>query len=57
MNLEQLKANIRAGKYSDSDNIYCEVDGKYGVSATVRTEQADGVWVDTVGGFRARWGF
>jgi hypothetical protein len=53
MGLEELRASIQAGQYRDADNIYC-VAGTYSVSSDVLIALD---WVDTVGGFRARWGF
>lgn len=53
MGLDALRRNIQAGIYRDADHIYY-VAGFYSVSSDVLIGLD---WVDTVAGFRARWGF
>jgi hypothetical protein len=55
MDRDQLRRNIQAGRYADSDHIYYEL-GEYSVSANALAETSERVWVDTVGGYRTRWG-
>lgn len=52
MTLEELRTAIQAGQYADADNIY-HLAGAYSVASAVLPL----TWVDTVAGFRARWGF
>ena len=51
MTLKQLYEAIRAGRYSNDDNIYFENE-RYFVTDSVLTETPERAWVNTVEGFR-----
>lgn len=60
MTIEQLSANIEAGRYDDSAVIVyeeeCEGRYVYAVYETVPPPSHTRHLVDTVGGYRLRWG-